>query len=192
MSRPDRFHARRLVLTAFRWVDGHADMAAVLRDAGVISAVGAALANPFQDRGVDVVVGIEARGFVLAALTARALGVGLVLVRKEGSHHPGPTIRVRTAPDWRGRRLVLRLHPHELAGAERVLLVDDWIETGSQATGVGELVTRAGAQMVGVATLIDDCNEEVRQRLDVRGLVRSNELPRSVQGSPSAMTPPPG
>jgi adenine/guanine phosphoribosyltransferase-like PRPP-binding protein len=47
---------------------------------------------------VTVVVSPEARGFVLGALVARELGIGLVLVRKHGSHHPGASVQVRTAP----------------------------------------------------------------------------------------------
>jgi hypothetical protein len=72
---------------------------------------------------------------------ARELGTGLVLVRKQGRHHPGASVQVQTAPDWQGRELLLRLH-HDLPGpTDRVLVVDDWIETGSQATAIQTLIT---------------------------------------------------
>lgn len=169
--------ARRAVLSSFRWVDGHADIAAVLRDATVTSLVGAGLGDLFRDTRVTVVAALEARGFALGALVAQAMGVGLVLVRKEGSRHPGPTITARTSPDWRGRRLLLRLHPHELASDDRVLLVDDWVETGSQATAAQTLIARSGAQLVGVAALVDDCPDHVRQQLGLRALLRRSDLP---------------
>lgn len=166
------------MLSSFRWVDGHADIAAVLHDARVIGLVGAGLSDLFRDTRISVVAALEARGFALGALVAQTLGVGLVLVRKEGSRHPGRTITTRTAPDWRGRRLLLRLHPHELAIDDRVLLVDDWVETGSQATAVQTLITRCGAHLVGVAALVDDCPDHVRQQLGLRALLRSSDLPQ--------------
>jgi len=177
MSAADLDAARRTVLASFRWVDGHADIAAVLRNPAVISALGPALVQPFRDADVTAVAGLEARGFALGALVAQTLGVGLVLVRKEGSRHPGSTISIRTEPDWRGRQLLLRLHPHELDVDDRVLLVDDWVETGSQATAVQALVTRCGSQLVGVAALVDDCDDQVRQRLGLQALLRVTDLP---------------
>lgn len=80
-------------------------------------------------------------------------------------------------PDWRGHQLVLRLHPHEVCPADRVLLADDWVETGSQATTVQALIVRCGAEMAGVAALVDDCDDRVRQRLGLRALLRSTDLP---------------
>lgn len=183
MITPDLNVSRRLVLASFRWVDGHADVAAVLRDAEVLRALGPALAQPFLAAEVTAVAGIEARGFALGALVAQTLGVGLVLIRKEGSRHPGPTVTTRTGPDWRGRELLLRLHPHEVDPDDRVLLVDDWVETGSQATAAQALVARCGAHAVGVAALVDDCDDEVRQRIGLRGLLYSTDLPANPASS---------
>jgi adenine phosphoribosyltransferase len=179
MDTADLASARRAVVAAFRWVDGHADLAAVLRDARVLGVLGPALAAPFRDAGVTAVASPEARGFVLGALVATSLSAGLVLVRKEGGRHPGPTISVRTAPDWRGRELLLRLHPDELAGGDRVLVVDDWVETGNQARAAFALIRACGATPVGTAALVDDCDAPTRQELALRALVRSRDLPPS-------------
>jgi adenine phosphoribosyltransferase len=168
---------RELVLRAFRWVDGHADLSRVFADPGVLAGIGTALAAPFRDAGVTAVASPEARGFVLGALVARELGTGLVLVRKHGSHHPGASERVRTAPDWRGRELLLRMHPDLLGPADRVLIVDDWVETGSQAAAIRTLVEGCGAGVVGVAALVDDTTGPTRQRLGLHGLLRSSDLP---------------
>jgi adenine phosphoribosyltransferase len=177
MNDADLTAIRQLVLGAFRWVDGHADLSRVFGNAEVLGVVGAALAAPFQDAAVTVVASPEARGFVLGALVARELGTGLVLVRKQGSHHPGASLQVQTAPDWRGRELVLRLHSDALRPTDRVLVVDDWIETGSQATAIQTLITRCGAQAVGVAALVDDTTQPTRRRLNLHALLRSADLP---------------
>jgi adenine phosphoribosyltransferase len=184
MNDADLQAARQLVLGAFRWVDGHADLSRVFRSADVLGVVGAALAAPFQNAAVTVVVSPEARGFVLGALVARELGTGLVLVRKQGSHHPGASLQVRTAPDWRGRELLLRLHPDALGPTDRVVVVDDWIETGSQATAIQTLITRCGARAVGVAALVDDATPPTRRRLNLHGLLRSAELPADEHSTP--------
>jgi len=168
---------RRRVAADVRWVDGHADLSRVFGDAEVVARVGSALAAPFRGAGVTVVVSPEARGFVLGALVARELRTGLVLVRKQGSHHPGATLEVETAPDWKGRELRLNVHPDALRPGDRVLIVDDWIETGSQATAIQGLIVRRGAGAVGVAALVDDADEPTRRRLNVHGLLRSADLP---------------
>jgi adenine phosphoribosyltransferase len=183
MNDADLTAVRQQVIGAFRWVDGHADLSRVFRSAEVLRVVGAALAAPFGAAAVTVVASPEARGFVLGALVARELATGLVLVRKQGSHHPGASVQVRTAPDWRGRELLLRLHPDALRPTDRVLVVDDWIETGSQAAAIQTLVTRCGAQVVGVAALVDDTTEPTRRRLNLHGLLRSADLPADEHGT---------
>jgi adenine phosphoribosyltransferase len=61
---------------------------------------------------------------------------------------------------------------------DRLLLADDWIETGSQARTLADLTRRMGATFVGVTVLVDDTTEDVRRDLHVVGLVGSDELPR--------------
>jgi adenine phosphoribosyltransferase len=63
-----------------------------------------------------------------------------------------------------------------------VLVVDDWVETGSQAAAVQALVTLCGAEVVGVAALVDDTAGPTRRRLNLHGLVRSAELPPGGHG----------
>lgn len=138
--------------------------------------MGPALAAPFRASGITAVVALEATGFVVGALCARDLGVGLLLARKPGSVHPGRKVEVVSAPDWRGRRTTIRV-ARLLSPGDRVLLVDDWIETGSQGRAVKQAVEMCGAQMVGTSVLVDDTSAEVRADLQVVGLVSSTELP---------------
>lgn len=177
MAMDARESARAAFLRTFQWTNGHADLTTVFRDAGTLAALGSALAAPFDSAGVTVVVALEARGFVLGALCAQRLGVGLVLARKLGSMHPGQMIEVTSAPDWRGRRVAFRL-ARILSSADQALLVDDWIETGSQAKAVKEALESSGAKFTGTSVVVDDTTAAVRSDLKVVALVRAAELPR--------------
>ncbi|MEY2473885.1 MAG: adenine phosphoribosyltransferase [Actinomycetota bacterium] len=174
--------ARDAILRTFRWTEGHADFGLVFRDPTALSEVGPALAAPFVGAGVTAVVGLEARGFVLGALCAEHLGVGLVLARKPGSIHPGPKVEVVSAADWRGRKIPIRI-ARVLSSADRVLLVDDWIETGSQARAVKQAVEAMGAVFAGTAVIVDDTVEQTRAELNVVALVTSAELGPSTRPS---------
>lgn len=169
-------HARAAFLRTFRWTGGHADLAAVFADAAVLALLGPALATPFGSSGVTVVVAPEARGFVLGALCAEHLGVGLVLARKPGSVHPGEKIEVVSAPDWRGRAVTFRL-ARVLTPADMALVVDDWIQTGSQARAIKEGVEASGAGFVGMSVVVDDTTADACADLNIASLVRSADLP---------------
>jgi len=168
---------KELLLRTFRWTRGHADFADSLRDPELLVAVGPALARPFMAADVTAVVAVEARGFALGALVARELGVGLVLARKPGAIHPDSHRLLADTPDWRGRRVELLISRRAIRKGDRLLLADDWIETGSQARTVAALVASHGATVVGVSVLVDDTTDEVREQLNVIGVLRSSELP---------------
>lgn len=169
--------ARSLLLESFAWTNGDADFSGVLKDGAFLAAVGPALAAPFADDHIAAVVVLEARGFVFGALAARALDVGLVLARKPGSVLPGALSEAGAYPDWRGHVSEMRISRGAVARGDRLLLVDDWIETGAQATTVDRLVTGLGGRLVGVSVVVDDTDDEVRDRLNVRALIKSRDLP---------------
>lgn len=166
---------RDALLRTFRWTHGHADFAAVFRDPHALALLGPALAAPFAKDGITAVVALEARGFVLGALCAEQLGVGLVLARKPGSIHPGEKVEVVSAPDWRGREVRISI-ARVLTPTDKVLLVDDWIETGSQASAVKAAVSACGAELFGTSVIVDDTTAEVRRDLNVVAVVTSDEL----------------
>ncbi|TYP84573.1 phosphoribosyltransferase [Blastococcus xanthinilyticus] len=168
---------RRAVLDTFRWVEGHADVWRVFADADALRKVVAGLAAPWSDVGVTHVVGIEARGFVVGAPVAVALGAGFVAVRKgPAGALPGATLTTTAAADYRRRRHDLRMQ--DLLGpGTRVLLVDDWAERGSQATAAATLVRRSGAEFLGVSLVVDELSDDVRTRLGrVTSLVTRQDL----------------
>lgn len=132
------------------------DITPLLADhAGFSSAVEALASAGRNDEGrvvVDKVVGMEARGFILAAPVALALGTGFVPVRKAGKL-PGPTHAVSYALEY--GEATLEVHQDAFEEGDRVLLVDDVLATGGTAAATRELVMLCGARVVGLAVLME-------------------------------------
>jgi adenine phosphoribosyltransferase len=152
------------------FVDGHADVWRLFDDAEQLREIAAALVEPFRGDATKI-AGIESRGFILGTAAALELGVGLVPVRKSAGLFPGPKAVAETATDYRGNRHTLRVQRAALAEGDRVLLVDDWIETGSQAAAARRLVEECGAQLIGIATVVTEIAPEA-----ARGLGRLHTL----------------
>lgn len=116
---------------------------------GLRSAVDA-LAGAFTN--IDVVAGIESRGFIFGAPVAYALGVGMVPVRK-----PGKLPRATASADYALEYGVntLQLHRDAVTPAQRVLIVDDVLATGGTAAATVALIEELGAEVAGVAVLIE-------------------------------------
>ncbi len=102
--------------------------------------------------GVDLIAGIEARGFIFSSAVAHHLAKGLVLIRKDGKL-PGVTIGVDYALEYGTDRVVM--HEDALVPGQKVLLVDDLIATGGTALAAVRLLRQAGAEVVGAAFVID-------------------------------------
>jgi adenine phosphoribosyltransferase len=132
------------------------DITPLLDDHAGFTAVVQALAAAGRDDSgavvVDKVVGMEARGFILAAPVALALGVGFVPVRKPGKL-PSQTYAVSYALEY-GEE-TLEMHVDALAPGERVLLVDDVLATGGTAAATRDLVGRCGASVHALAVLME-------------------------------------
>jgi adenine phosphoribosyltransferase len=170
--------ARDLTLEHFRWVGGHADVWAIFRDAEALAAVVAGLVEPFRDEGITAVCGIESRGFLLGGAAAVELGVGFVPVRKGEGLFPGDKAVRQSDPDYRQLRHTLRLQRSALHPGDRALLVDDWIETGNQATAVRSMAEECGATWVGCSVIVDQLSDPLTNALGtVRGLLDAQELP---------------
>jgi adenine phosphoribosyltransferase len=128
------------------------DITPLLADPRAFSAAVEALVAPFAAAGVEKVVGIEARGFILAAPVARALGAGFVPVRKPGKL---PWQVASQSYDLEYGTDRLEVHRDAVAPGERVLVVDDVLATGGTAEAALGLVVGLGAHVVGVAFLIE-------------------------------------
>ena len=126
------------------------DITPLLADGPALAAVVSALASGHD--GVDKVAGIEARGFILAAPAAIQLGAGFVPVRKQGKL-PGPTYA--QSYDLEYGSATIEVHQDAFAPGERVLIVDDVLATGGTGAATAELVRKAGAEVTGIAVILE-------------------------------------
>lgn len=127
------------------------DLTPVLADAVGLSSIVTALTHGCGD--VDLIAGIDARGFLLGGAVARELGVGVLAVRK-GGKLPPPVHTVDYDLEYGTARLEIPASGIDITGA-RVLLVDDVLATGGTAVATAELLAMAGAQAVGVAVIME-------------------------------------
>jgi adenine phosphoribosyltransferase len=118
----------------------------------VVDALAAAGRDPSGDVVVDKVVGMEARGFILAAPVALALGVGFVPVRKPGKL-PWRTRAVSYDLEYGSE--TLEMHVDALDRGDRVLVVDDVLATGGTARATAELIEQGGGSVHGLAMLLE-------------------------------------
>jgi len=127
------------------------DFSNLLLDPAAFDLIVTALVAPFCGQ-VDKVAAIEARGFILGAPAAIALGAGLVPLRKPGKlpwETLGESYELEYGIDG------LEIHTDALAPDDRVLLIDDVIATGGTARAAAALVTASGAELVGLAALLE-------------------------------------
>jgi adenine phosphoribosyltransferase len=128
------------------------DITPLLADAKAFAAIISALATPFEQLGVDKVIGVEARGFIIAAPVAYRLGAGFVPVRKKGKLPASvysDTYELEYGFD------TLEVHTDSLAPGERALVVDDVLATGGTAAATCRLVEKLGGKAVGFACVIE-------------------------------------
>ena len=128
------------------------DITPLLGDPGAFAVVIDRLAEHFVGRHVDKVVGIESRGFIVAAPVAERLGAGFVPVRK-----PGKLPWETEAEDYELEYGTDRLEVHRdaITTGERVAIVDDVIATGGTAAATARLVERLGGEVIGLGFVIE-------------------------------------
>ena len=126
------------------------DIAPLLADGPAFDAVIHGLADA-ADGSVDIVAGIEARGFLIAGALARQLGCGVLPVRKAGKLPP-PTVRRAYALEYGEAEIEV---PLGLLEGKRVLLVDDVLATGGTLRAAAELLAQAGATVTGMAVILE-------------------------------------
>jgi len=128
------------------------DITTLLQDAAGFRAAVDGLALPFKDRGIDIVVGIESRGFILGAVVADRIGAGFAPVRKPGKL-PSTCVRATYALEYGSD--TLEMHEDAVRPGQRALIVDDLLATGGTARATLDLVRGLGATVHGLAFLIE-------------------------------------
>ena len=128
------------------------DITTLLKDGPAFRWVIDALAKRYITAGIDVVVGIESRGFIFAGALAHQLGAGLVPVRKLGKL-PAKTVQVEYELEY--GRSALAIHEDAVQPDQRVLIVDDVLATGGTMAATIRLVEQLGGTVAGVTFLLE-------------------------------------
>ena len=128
------------------------DITTLLKDPPAFRYVIDHLASRYQQAGVEVVVGIESRGFIFGGAVAHQLRAGFVPVRKLGKL-PGKTIEVEYELEY--GRDALAIHEDAIGAGQKVLAVDDLLATGGTMAATLRLIKQLGGHVVGVAFMIE-------------------------------------
>ena len=141
------------------------DITTLLKDAAAFREAVDLMLAPFRDERVDIVVGMESRGFIFSAPMAYQLNAGLAPVRKLGKL-PAEVISVEYALEYGSN--TLEIHRDAIQPGQRVLIVDDLLATGGTVRGTMELVERLQGEIVGLAFLVELDFLKGRERLEGR------------------------
>jgi adenine phosphoribosyltransferase len=128
------------------------DITTLLKDAGAYREAITLMLDPYRTEQLDVVVGMESRGFIFSAPMAIELGAVLVPVRKLGKL-PAETISVEYALEYGSN--TLEIHRDAIQPGQKVLIVDDLLATGGTVQGTIELIERLKGEVVGLAFLVE-------------------------------------
>jgi len=128
------------------------DITTLLKDRQAYRAAIDLMLEPYRDATIDLVVGMESRGFIFSAPMAYQLGAGLVPVRKLGKL-PAETITVEYALEYGSN--TLEIHRDAIEPGQRVLIVDDLLATGGTVRGTIDLVERLRGEVVGLGFLVE-------------------------------------
>jgi adenine phosphoribosyltransferase len=151
------------------------DVTTLLKAPAPFAASVQAMLDYYQGKEIDVVVGVEARGFIWGAILAYQMGVGFVPVRKPDKL-PAETIRAEYALEYGTN--ALEMHRDAIQPGQKVLVVDDLLATGGTAQATCQLVEELGGVVAGLAFLIELTFLPGREKLagyDVLALVQMDE-----------------
>jgi adenine phosphoribosyltransferase len=128
------------------------DITTLLQDAAAFKQAVDLMAETYRNKGVQLVVGVESRGFIFGGALAYLLNAGFIPVRKEGKL-PGEKISEAYALEYGSA--VLEIHKDAIKRGEAVVIVDDLLATGGTARATARLVEQLGGKVVGISFLIE-------------------------------------
>ena len=138
------------------------DMTPLIADAKAFNSLIKDLCKLFENESIDKIAGIEAMGFILGAGVANRLGIGLILLRKDGLQND---FYSQQYVDYTHKEKTLSIHKDAIKENEKILVIDDWIETGGTIKAVINLIEKCKGKIVGVGVLRDDSSDETRNFL---------------------------
>ena len=128
------------------------DITTLLRDPLGFKTTVDLLSTPYVGQGIDAVVGIESRGFILGAAVAQQIGAGFIPIRKPGKL---PSKAIKETYDLEYGTDALEIHEDAVTSGQRILIVDDVLATGGTAAAAVQLIRKLGGELHGLAFLID-------------------------------------
>ncbi len=128
------------------------DITPLLSDPQALAEAIDRLAEPFKDKGIDVVAAVEARGFIFGSAIAKALGAGFIPIRKQGKL-PFETHSVSYGLEY--GKDVVEIHTDAVQPGTKVLMADDLLATGGTMAAACELIEKLGGHIVGLTFLIE-------------------------------------
>jgi adenine phosphoribosyltransferase len=128
------------------------DITTLLKDADGFKSTIDLLATPYVEQDIDVVVGIESRGFILGGAVAERIGAGFIPIRKPGKL---PSKALKETYDLEYGKDALEIHHDAVEKGQRVLIIDDVLATGGTAAAATQLVKKLGGELHGLAFLIE-------------------------------------
>jgi adenine phosphoribosyltransferase len=143
------------------------DITTLLKDPKGFHGAVESLAGPFQGKGIDLVVGVESRGFIFGSAVADRIGAGFSPVRKPGKL-PSTTISASYALEYGTDSL--EMHDDAVGEGQRVLIVDDLLATGGTARATLDLVKQLGGDVYALAFLIELVALNGRGRLPAQNI----------------------
>ena len=134
---------------------GRYDITPIFENPEVFSNLLNDLIEPFKDKNFDKIAGIEALGFVIGGALAQNMNKGFICIRK-GDKLPGINDSVlKTSPfvDYTGTSKSLEINKSSVKNKDKILLVDEWIETGTQMNASIKLIEELGGEIIGISSL---------------------------------------
>ena len=131
---------------------GFKDITTLLKDGKAFKETVDALADNYNPDDIDLIVGIEARGFIFASALAYKWGKGVIPVRKPGKL-PASTVREKYSLEYGTD--VIEIHKDAISTNQRILIVDDLLATGGTVAATSRLVEKLGGKIVGITFLIE-------------------------------------
>jgi adenine phosphoribosyltransferase len=142
------------------------DITTLIKDAEGFQKILEILEKKYSEKNIDLIAGVESRGFILASALASRLRKGIVLIRKPGKL---PGEKIREEYDLEYGRDSLEIHKDSISPGQKILLIDDLIATGGTVNAAANLIQNLGGEIVEVAFVIELADLKGREKLEQKG-----------------------
>jgi adenine phosphoribosyltransferase len=142
------------------------DITTLLKDADGLRDVTKAFVERYKDADIDIIAGIESRGFILGAMVAHQLKKGFIPIRKKGKL-PADTVTITYDTEYSTD--TIEIHKDAIEPGAKVLLLDDLIATGGSALAAAQLIEKCGGKVIEVGLIVDLPDLKGKKKLEDKG-----------------------